>query len=112
MKNRNMEHHPSCTGMKKEKMDWNEVEVRPHAKGLGCERECIIPERREPSQLYSYLSFCLGPGSLQVRNAREGPQIQVNRKVGRFVADVFLEYGKKCRLELLEGKIFAEANLS
>jgi hypothetical protein len=59
-----------------------------------------------------YLSFCLGPGSLQVRNAREGPQIQVNRKVGRFVADVFLEYGKKCRLELLEGKIFAEANLS
>jgi hypothetical protein len=98
--------------MKKEKMDWNEVEVRPHAKGLRCERECIIPERREPSQLYSYLSFCLGPGSLQVRNAREGPQIQVNRKVGRFVADVFLEYGKKCRLELLEGKIFAEANLS
>jgi hypothetical protein len=82
-------------------------------KACGVRGSVSFPKGESPHNYIHRISILLlGPWKPLVRNACEGPQIQVNRKVGRFVVDVFLEYGKKCRLELLEGKIFAEANLS
>jgi hypothetical protein len=74
-------------------------------KACGVRGSVSFPKGESPHNYIHRISILLlGPWKPLVRNACEGPQIQVNRKVGRFVVDV-LEYGKKVSCaELLEGK--------